>query len=104
MTDAPIPPSNTRAIDLQVDVPGTPEEVWEAVASGPGITSRFVPAEVTGGVGGSITLHFGIGIDEATPITVWEPPRRLVSAEQGGRNLAYEWRVAAETAASAQCG
>jgi uncharacterized protein YndB with AHSA1/START domain len=95
MTDTPTAPISTRAIDLRVDVPGTPEEVWEAVATGPGVTSWFVPAEMTPGVGGSITLHFGIGIDETTPITVWEPPRRLVYAEQGGRNLAFEWQVEA---------
>ena len=42
----------TRAIDLEIEVPGTPEEVWEAVASGPGITAWFVPAKVDGRVGG----------------------------------------------------
>ena len=35
--------SMTRAIRLEVDVPGTPEEVWATVATGAGITSWFVP-------------------------------------------------------------
>ena len=26
-------------IELEVEVPGTPEEVWRAIATGPGITS-----------------------------------------------------------------
>jgi uncharacterized protein YndB with AHSA1/START domain len=95
MNTRPTDPTTSRTIDLHVDVPGTSEEVWEAIASGPGIASWFVPAEVQGGVGGSITHHYGIGIDETTPITVWEPPHRLVYAEQGGRTLAYEFLVEA---------
>ena len=42
------PKPGIRAIDLDIEVPGTPEEVWEAVASGPGITAWFVPAKVEG--------------------------------------------------------
>jgi hypothetical protein len=34
-TDAP----NSRAIDLDVEVPGTPDQVWDAIATGPGLTA-----------------------------------------------------------------
>ena len=27
-----------RSIDIQLEVPGTPEQVWEAIATGPGLT------------------------------------------------------------------
>ena len=57
----------TRAIDLDVEVPGTPEEVWEAVASGPGITAWFVPAKVDGRVGGTLELDFGPLYGSETP-------------------------------------
>ena len=70
-------PTATRAIRLDVEVPGTPEEVWDAVATGPGITAWFVPAEVAEHLGGEVTLHFGPGMDEIAHVTVWEPPRRV---------------------------
>ena len=35
-----------RAIELEVEVPGTPEEVWRAIATGPGISSWYVPHTV----------------------------------------------------------
>ena len=37
--------SGRRSVQVEVEVPGTPEEVWAAVATGPGISSWFVPAE-----------------------------------------------------------
>ena len=70
----------TRAIELDVEVPGTPEEVWEAVASGPGITAWFVPARVDGRLEGTVELDFGSGYGtETARITAWDPPRRFVA-------------------------
>ena len=37
--------SGRRSIQVEVEVPGTPEEVWQAIATGPGISAWFVPAE-----------------------------------------------------------
>ena len=37
--------SGRRSIQVEVEVPGTPEEVWQAIATGPGISSWFVPTE-----------------------------------------------------------
>jgi uncharacterized protein YndB with AHSA1/START domain len=90
--------SATRAIDLDIEVPGTPEEVWEAVASGPGITAWFVPARVDGRLGGTCELDFGPGLGvETARITAWEPPRRLVAevAAEGRPAFAMEWLVEA---------
>jgi len=97
MTQPQPDPSTTRAIRLEVEAPGTPEELWETIASGPGITSWFVPATVTGGVGGTISLEFGPGMVETGPITVWEPPHRFVYSENSGRNLAYEFVIEAQS-------
>lgn len=36
-------PSGQRSVQVEVEVPGTPEEVWRAIATGPGISSWFVP-------------------------------------------------------------
>jgi uncharacterized protein YndB with AHSA1/START domain len=91
--------SEARAIDLDVEVPGTPEEVWQAVASGPGITAWFVPARVDGRVDGTVELDFGPGYGaETARITAWEPPRRFVAetaAGQGRPAFAMEWLVEA---------
>jgi uncharacterized protein YndB with AHSA1/START domain len=93
--DAAPPP---RAIDLDIEVPGTPEEVWEAVASGPGITAWFVPAKVEGRAGGTVELDFGPGYGvETAQVTAWDPPRRFVAevAAEGRPAFAMEWLVEA---------
>jgi len=88
----------SRAIDLSVEVPGTPEEVWEAIATGPGITSWFVPHTVEGRPGGEATMDFGPGYGVATArVAVWEPPHRLVLQSEGEQPLAYEWVVEARS-------
>lgn len=85
----------TRTIQLEIEVPGTPEEVWEAIASGPGISSWFVPSEVAREVGGELTLEFGPGMTETGRVTAYEPPARFayVAPADGERQLAYEWLV-----------
>ena len=90
--------AETRAIELDIEVPGTPEEVWEAVASGPGITAWFVPAKVDGRVEGTVALDFGPGLGtETARITAWDPPRRFVAetAHEGRPVFAAEWLVEA---------
>jgi uncharacterized protein YndB with AHSA1/START domain len=88
----------TRAIDLDIEVPGTPEEVWEAVASGPGITAWFIPTKVDGRLDGTVELDFGPGYGvETARITAWDPPRRFVAetAHEGRPTFAAEWLVEA---------
>jgi uncharacterized protein YndB with AHSA1/START domain len=41
-TDSPA----TRSVEVAIDVPGTPEEVWQAIATGPGFTAWFVPTRI----------------------------------------------------------
>jgi uncharacterized protein YndB with AHSA1/START domain len=90
-----------KTIELEVEVPGTPEEVWQSIATGPGITTWFVPSEVDERVGGTITQDFGPGMGTASgQVTGWEPPRRFVYEANGvaGRPLAYEWLVESRSA------
>ena len=42
--------SGRRSIQVEVEVPGTPEEVWQAIASGPGISAWLAPAEFSGAI------------------------------------------------------
>lgn len=84
-----------RVIDLSVEVPGTVEEVWAAISTGPGIGSWFVPHELEGRAGGAATMDFGDwGTDTAT-VTAFEPPHRIELTSHGDRALAYEWTVEA---------
>ena len=32
-------PSGRRSIQIEIELPGTPEEVWQAIATGQGISS-----------------------------------------------------------------
>ncbi len=61
---------------FSVEVPGTPEQVWDAIATGNGITSWFLPTDVDEREGGAIVLHMG-ETDSPGTITGWDPPRRL---------------------------
>ncbi|MGW8990951.1 SRPBCC family protein [Streptomyces zhihengii] len=69
-----------RAV-AEVEVPGTPEEVWDAIATGPGVEAWFVPAEVEPREGGRFVTHHGsFGASEGV-VTAWEPPQRLAYDE-----------------------
>jgi uncharacterized protein YndB with AHSA1/START domain len=77
MTAASDDPRPSRSIEVELEVPGTPEEVWEAIATGPGITAWFVPAEVAEREGGPVRLHFGVLGDDESVVSAWEPPHRF---------------------------
>ena len=85
-----------RSIELAVEVPGTPEEVWRAVATGPGISSWYVPHTVEERAGGAAMASFGPGPEMQVPgrVAVWEPPRRVCfDGGEGVEGLAFEWTV-----------
>lgn len=92
-----------REIRIEVGVPVTPEQAWEAIATGPGITAWFVPAEVDGRVGGELTLEFGPGMKERGRVVVWDPPHRFVYDTPGerGRGLVFEFLVEAQAGGTA---
>jgi uncharacterized protein YndB with AHSA1/START domain len=92
--------SSDRTIEHEIEVPGTPEQVWRAIATGQGITAWFVPTKVEEQAGGAIELDFGPGMGTAQgKVTVWEPPTRFVHLGSGaaGNPLAYEWQVEARS-------
>lgn len=95
-----IDPDGRRSVQAEVEAPGTPEEVWQAIASGPGISAWFVPTEVDGRVGGAVTASFGPGMDSLSTITAWEPPHRFVAESRDDMGpddptVATEWTVEA---------
>lgn len=85
-------------IEMEVEVAGTPEEVWEAIATGPGISSWYVPHVVQEEAGGEATARFGEGEGMEVPgrVAAWEPPHRVVfDGGEGVPGLAFEWLVEA---------
>src|ERR1700722_9580781 len=77
--------SGRRSIQVEVEVPGTPEEVWQAIATGPGISAWFTPAdfEEQGGKPVAVTLNFGPGMESRSVVTAWDPPRMFAREADG---------------------
>ncbi len=89
-----MPDEPSRSIELEVEVPGTPEEVWRAIATGPGISSWYVPHTVEEREGGDAVISFGPGMEVTGRVAAWDPPRRVVfDGGEGMEALAYEWLV-----------
>jgi uncharacterized protein YndB with AHSA1/START domain len=70
-----------RAVEFEFEVPGTPEQVWHAIATGPGISSWLFPTEVEERVGGAVKFHVGPGMESEGVVTAFEPPRRIAYEE-----------------------
>jgi uncharacterized protein YndB with AHSA1/START domain len=88
-------PSGRRSVQVEVEVPGTPDAVWQAIATGPGVSAWFVPTEF--GADGTIVSHFGPGMDASARLTAWQPPHRFAAegraADASGPPLQTEWLV-----------
>jgi len=93
--------SGRRSIQVEVEVPGTPEEVWQAIATGPGISSWFAPAEIEERDGKPVALamNFGPGMESRSVVTAWDAPRAFTSEADGwfpgSPPVATEWSVEA---------
>lgn len=99
-------PNGRRSVEVSVEVPGTPEEVWDAIATGPGISSWFVPTKVEERVGGIVASNFGPGMESQAVITEWSKPHRMAAESHGdlgtnGPPIATEWIV--ETRSGGKC-
>ena len=93
--------SGRRSVQVEVEVPGTPEDVWQAIATGAGISSWFVPAEFEqrDGKPVAVKLDFGPGMKTNSPVTAWEPPRKWAAQSDGwvpgSPPIANEWSIEA---------
>ncbi|MCC7052980.1 MAG: SRPBCC domain-containing protein [Gemmatimonadaceae bacterium] len=93
--------SGRRSIAIEVEVHGTPDEVWAAIATGPGISSWFMPAvvEERDGAPVAFTLTFGPGMASRSEVTEWDAPRKLTRESPGwipgSPPIANEWIVEA---------
>ena len=80
----------------EVEVDATPQQVWDAVATGPGLDSWLMGrSEVEPGEGGTVRTDLG-GFVMESKVTAWEPSKRFayrgIEAENG-RFIAYEFLI-----------
>ncbi len=87
---------DARSIEIEIEVPGTQEEVWRAIATGPGVTSWYVPHTIEERPDGKVTFSFGPGMEGEGRVSAWEPPHRfMVEGDEGAGGLAFEWTIQA---------
>ena len=68
-------------LELELTVPGTPDQVWHAIASASGVTAWMVPAEFEARVGSPLTFHMGPDDVSKGQVTAYEPTRRFAYEE-----------------------
>ncbi len=95
-----VDPAGRRSVRVEVEVEGSPEDVWNAIATGPGVSSWFVPTKFdldADGRPNKLVCHFGEGMDSHARVTGWAPPRRFTAESAdfapGGPVVATEWNV-----------
>jgi uncharacterized protein YndB with AHSA1/START domain len=80
----------------EITVDATPEQVWEAIATGPGIDSWFMGRnQVEPREGGKLRMTLGDDTEEGT-VTAWEPPSRFAyrgGEGPGGSFMAFEYLI-----------
>jgi uncharacterized protein YndB with AHSA1/START domain len=76
-------------IHKEIELEATPEQVWEAIATGPGIDSWFMgPHEVEPREGGAIKLAIP-GSPEVGTVTGWDPPHRFAHRSIPGEDGSF---------------
>ena len=90
-----------RSVQVEFEVPGTPEQVWQALATGPGISSWFVPTDIDerDGKPVAVNYHFGPGMDIRSVVTAYDAPRTFAQEGEGmtpgSPPIATEWSIEA---------
>ncbi len=83
-------PNVPYRLEFSVEVPGTPEQVWQAIATAKGMSAWFLPTQMEEREGGS--LHFTMGPEMGSDghVTDWDPPRRIVYQEDWAALMGQE--------------
>ncbi len=95
--------SGRRSIQVDAEVPGTPQDVWPAIATGPGLSSWFAPTdvEVQGGVPTALTSTLGPGMTSRSMVTAWNPLHSFTTQAAGwfpgSPPVTTEWTVEAQS-------
>jgi uncharacterized protein YndB with AHSA1/START domain len=83
-------------LSLEIELAATPEQVWDAIATGPGVDSWFMGRTELGAAAGGPANLTMLGHTEQATITAYEPGLRLAtrSAESSdGRFMAMEYLI-----------
>ena len=76
---------SARLTRLEIEVPGTPDQVWEAIATGAGIGGWMFPTDIEPREGGAMTIHRApYGGDAPATVTAFQPPHRFAYEEAMG--------------------
>jgi len=94
-----------RRLEKSVELDATPEQVWAAIATGPGISTWFVPTRLEPREGGEVSRDFGGGYTDTSRVLHYEPGRRIVfgagpETADGGPQHAFEFLVEARDGGS----
>jgi uncharacterized protein YndB with AHSA1/START domain len=95
-------PSGRRSIQIELAVAGRPDEVWQAIATAPGISAWLMPAEIEERHGKpvALTLEFSPELKPRSAITRWDPPQVFATQADGwmpgSPPLATEWVIEAQ--------
>jgi uncharacterized protein YndB with AHSA1/START domain len=74
-------PDVPHRFELELEVPGTPEEVWRAIATAEGISAWMMQTELEEREGGRVVFHMGPEGSSEGRVTAWEPGRRIAYEE-----------------------
>lgn len=93
-------PDGRRALEVEFELPGTPEQVWDAIATAQGLSAWFVPTrfEPDTGQPSAVVLSFGPGAEARSSVTSWDPPYRWGGEGEVYGNsppIASEWQIEA---------
>jgi uncharacterized protein YndB with AHSA1/START domain len=81
----------------EIALDATPEQVWEAIATGPGVNSWFMGQnEIEPREGGKTRMSFGGDDAMESTVTAWEPGRRLAyrgEESPDGLFMAFEYLI-----------
>lgn len=80
----------------EITLDATPEQVWKAIATGPGIDSWFMGRnEIDPRLGGKVTVSLP-GFSMESRVTAWEPGQRLATRTEenpDGTFMAFEYLI-----------
>jgi uncharacterized protein YndB with AHSA1/START domain len=80
----------------EISLDATPEQVWAAIATGPGIDSWFMGrSEIEGRDGGRTTMSLA-GFEQSATVTAWEEGKRFAlrsDANPDGSFMAFEYLI-----------
>ena len=74
-------PNISHHMEVDLVVPGTPEQVWDAIATAEGCSAWMMPTTGNAEVGSDLIFHMGPEMDSKAHITALEPGRRMVYEE-----------------------